>query len=81
MGRKKLERPSIEGLFSTISSMLVPAHVLEHFDIWDAHEYSDRRIMYGRLFFIAPQKRFNRLKRGFSYLFSKSFPSVIAKTS
>jgi hypothetical protein len=33
MGRKKLERPSIEGLFSTISSMLVPVHVLEHFDI------------------------------------------------
>ncbi|MDR2764651.1 MAG: hypothetical protein LBB90_06430, partial [Tannerella sp.] len=45
MGRKKLERPSIEGLFSTISSMLVPAHVLEHFDIWDAHEYSERWVI------------------------------------
>ncbi|MDR0700118.1 MAG: hypothetical protein LBG28_13045 [Tannerella sp.] len=30
MGLKKLTRPSIEGLFSTISNMLVPAHVLEH---------------------------------------------------
>jgi hypothetical protein len=45
MGRKKIERPSIEGLFSRISSMLVPAHVLEHFDIWDAHEYADRWVI------------------------------------
>jgi hypothetical protein len=25
--------------------MLVPAHVLEHFEIWDAHEYSDRWVI------------------------------------
>jgi hypothetical protein len=42
MGRKKLERPSIESLFSTVSTMLVPAHILEYFEIWDAHEYKDR---------------------------------------
>jgi hypothetical protein len=45
MGGKKLTRPSIEGLFSTISSMLVPSHVLEHFEIWDAHEYADRWVI------------------------------------
>jgi hypothetical protein len=42
MGRKRLERRSVESLFSTVSSMLVPAHILEYFEIWDAHEYSDR---------------------------------------
>jgi hypothetical protein len=25
--------------------MLVPAHVLMHFDIWDTHEYSDRWVI------------------------------------
>jgi hypothetical protein len=42
MRRKRLERPSTDRLFSTVSSMLVPAHVLEHFEIWDAQEYKDR---------------------------------------
>jgi len=42
MGRKKLDRPSIDSLFITVSQMLVPEHVLEHFDIWDAHEHKDR---------------------------------------
>jgi len=45
MGRKKLERQSIDSLFSTVSHMLVPSHVLEHFDIWDAHEYKTRWVI------------------------------------
>jgi hypothetical protein len=45
MGRKKLERSSIEGLFSTVSRMLVPAHILEHFDIWDAREHKNRWVI------------------------------------
>jgi hypothetical protein len=36
MERKKLERPSTDCLFSKVSNMLVPAPVLEHFEIWDA---------------------------------------------
>jgi len=45
MGRKKLERPAIDSLFNIISNILVPEHILEHFDIWDAHEYSDRWVI------------------------------------
>jgi hypothetical protein len=45
MGRKKLERPSIDRLFHTVSNMLVPEHILEHFEIWDAHEYIDRWVI------------------------------------
>ena len=45
MGRKKLDRPSIDSLFTTVSQMLVPEHVLEHFDIWDAHEHKDRWVI------------------------------------
>ena len=45
MGRKRLERQSIETLFSTVSTMLVPQHVLEYFEIWDAHEYKDRWVI------------------------------------
>ena len=45
MGRKKLERPSIESLFSTVSNMLVPEHILKHFDIWDAHEHKNRWVI------------------------------------
>lgn len=45
MGRKRLERQSIETLFSTVSSMLVPEHILTYFDIWDAHEYKDRWVI------------------------------------
>ena len=45
MGRKRLERQSIESLFSTVSTMLVPQHVLEYFEIWDAHEYKDRWVI------------------------------------
>jgi hypothetical protein len=45
MGRKKLERPSIDSLFSTVSSMLVPDHILAHFEIWDAHEFKNRWVI------------------------------------
>ena len=45
MGRKRLARASIESLFSTVSSMLVPEHILTYFDIWDAHEYKERWVI------------------------------------
>ena len=45
MGRKKLERQSIETIFSSVSRMLVPEHVLEHFDIWDAQEHKNRWVI------------------------------------
>jgi len=45
MGRKKLERQSIETLFSSVSRMLVPEHVLKYFDIWDAHEHKNRWVI------------------------------------
>ena len=45
MGRKKLERQSVESLFSTVSTMLVPEHILQYFDIWDAHEYKERWVI------------------------------------
>jgi len=42
MGRKKLERPGVDILFSTLSNMLVPSYILEDFEIWGADEYKDR---------------------------------------
>jgi hypothetical protein len=45
MGRKKLERPSIENLFTTVSRMLVPEHILHNFEIWDAEEDASRWII------------------------------------
>jgi hypothetical protein len=45
MGRKKLERQSVENLFSTVSTMLVPDHILSYFEIWDAQEYKDRWVI------------------------------------
>ena len=45
MGRKKLERQSVENLFSTVSTMLVPDHILQYFEIWDAHEYKERWVI------------------------------------
>jgi len=38
MGQKRKERPSSDELLSTISQMLVPAHILEHFEIYGAKE-------------------------------------------
>jgi hypothetical protein len=45
MGRNKLERQSVYSLFSTVSTMLVPSHILANFEIWDAHEYKDRWVI------------------------------------
>jgi hypothetical protein len=45
MGRKRLEKQSAESLLSTVSSMLVPSHILEHFEIWDAQEYKPRWVI------------------------------------
>ncbi|MDR3268577.1 MAG: hypothetical protein LBT83_05880 [Tannerella sp.] len=45
MGRKRLECQSVDSLFSLVSSMLVPSRVLEDFEIWDAHEYRERRVI------------------------------------
>lgn len=45
MGRKKLERQSVDSLFSTISGMLVPSQILEDFEIWDANEFKDRWVI------------------------------------
>jgi hypothetical protein len=45
MGRKKLERQSVESLFSTVGTMLVPEHILCYFEIWDAKEYKDRWVI------------------------------------
>ena len=40
-----MERPNLDNLFSRVSSMLVPSHVLEDFEIWDAHEHSERWVI------------------------------------
>jgi hypothetical protein len=45
MGRKKLVRQSVDSLFSAVSSMLVPDHILEYFDIWGAKEYNNRWVI------------------------------------
>ncbi|MDR0681188.1 MAG: hypothetical protein LBG15_04970 [Dysgonamonadaceae bacterium] len=45
MGRKKLERQPIEQLYSKAMSMLVPAHIQEHFEMWDAKEHKDRWVI------------------------------------
>jgi len=39
MGQKKKARPSTDILFETVSRMLVPDYILEHFDIYGATEY------------------------------------------
>lgn len=41
MGRKKIERPPIDELFSSISKMLVPENILDNFDIYGATQYKD----------------------------------------
>ena len=45
MGRKKLERKSTDTLFSTVSRMLVPEHILAHFEIWNARESKERWVI------------------------------------
>ena len=41
MGRKKIERPSIDDLFLSISKMLVPENILENFDIYGTEQLKD----------------------------------------
>jgi hypothetical protein len=45
MGRKKKEAQPVEKLFSTAMTMLVPGHILEHFEMWDAQESRDRWVI------------------------------------
>ncbi|KAA6300558.1 MAG: hypothetical protein EZS26_003304 [Candidatus Ordinivivax streblomastigis] len=45
MGRKKLPRPPVDELYATISKMLVPAFILEDFDICGAGESSASRVI------------------------------------
>ncbi len=39
MGQKRKIRPSTDTLFETVSRMLVPDYILEHFDIYGANEF------------------------------------------
>jgi hypothetical protein len=45
MGRNKKERQPLESLFSTAMSMLVPSHILENFEMWDAKENKERWVI------------------------------------
>jgi hypothetical protein len=45
MGSKKKERQSTDHLFRVAMSMLVPSHVLEHFEMWDAQESKERWVI------------------------------------
>lgn len=45
MGRNKKVRQSLETLFSTAMSMLVPSQILEYFEMWDAEESKERWVI------------------------------------
>ena len=45
MGRKRKEAPPVEQLYDTVSRMLVPAHILKDFDIYDAKESKNRWVI------------------------------------
>ena len=45
MGRKRKEAPPVEQLYDTVSRMLVPAHILKDFDIYDAKESKARWVI------------------------------------
>ena len=45
MGRKRIEKPPIELMYSKISSILVSESILKDFDIYDAQESSTRWII------------------------------------
>jgi len=45
MGRKRKEAPPVEKLYDTVSRMLVPAHILQDFDIYDAQESKSRWVI------------------------------------
>jgi len=75
MGRKKKERQPVEELFSTAMSMLVPAHILEYFEMWDAQEHmlSElellRRVRYAIT--QSPNKWSENMKNTISQVFEK----------
>jgi hypothetical protein len=45
MCRKRKGRPSVDSLFTTVSNMLVPEHILKDFDIYGAKEYPTRWVI------------------------------------
>jgi len=45
MGRNKKERPSLESMYATVSSMLVPDYILQDFEIYDAKESKERWVI------------------------------------
>jgi len=45
MGRNKKTRQPIEQLYSKAMSMLVPDHILNGFEMWDAQESKERRVI------------------------------------
>jgi len=45
MGRKRKETPPVEEMYKTVSRMLVPAHILQDFDIYDAKESKSRWVI------------------------------------
>jgi hypothetical protein len=45
MGRKRKPLPSLESIYSTISSILVPEYILADFDIYDATESKARWVI------------------------------------
>jgi hypothetical protein len=44
-GQEKLERPTVEQLYSKSMQMLLPSHILENFEMWDAKEYKERWVI------------------------------------
>ena len=45
MGRKRKEIPPVEKMYNTISRMLIPEHILNDFDIYDAKESKSRWVI------------------------------------
>ncbi|MDR3327621.1 MAG: hypothetical protein LBT04_05785 [Prevotellaceae bacterium] len=45
MGRKRLEKASVESINLTMSRMLVPEYILANFDIYGSQEYPDSWVM------------------------------------
>ncbi|MCL2683598.1 MAG: hypothetical protein FWE63_09015 [Bacteroidales bacterium] len=45
MGRNKKVRQPVEQLFSTALTMLIPSHILEYFEMWDALESKERWVI------------------------------------
>jgi hypothetical protein len=43
--KRKKERQTVEKLFSTAMTVLVPGHILECFEMWDAQESRERWVI------------------------------------